>query len=159
LPEPSASSPSTPTATSRPRTPSRPPSASPPSAPPGTPGAYEAEAAQRGGAAEVRTLPRASGGRFVGNIGDRSANFLRFIVTAPLAGRYTVSIEYICGESRRYAYLKVNGEADWVRFGSTGGWDKVGSMSVQVRLRAGSNTIEFGNPYAWAPDFDRIVLR
>jgi len=150
-----ASESAAPPSTSRPpapRTTSRAP------APPRLPASYEAEAAARDGRVEVRSLDRASGGRYVGNVGDDDDNTLRFTVSAPAAGQYTLTIHYINGERYRYAYLRVNDSVGWLRFASTGSWQTVGSASLRITLRAGTNTVEFGNPYSWAPDFDRIVL-
>jgi hypothetical protein len=43
-----------------------------------------------------------------------------------------------------------------VSFTPTADFDTVGVTTVSVPLMAGANTIEFANPSAFAPDFDRI---
>lgn len=122
---------------------------------------YEAEApANRlGGRAAPRDVAGASGGRVVGWVGDDRYNTLTFAgVTVATAGRYEVTVHYVSQE-RRAAAIEVNGSfATLVDFAPTGGWDKVGSVKVTLTLRAGANTVEFGNRYSWAPDFDRLVL-
>jgi hypothetical protein len=53
----------------------------------------------------------------------------------------------------------VNGTATTRRFAGTGGLTRVGSVAFAVDLRAGANTIEFGNVVnTWAPDLDRITI-
>jgi hypothetical protein len=37
-------------------------------------------------------------------------------------------------------------------------WSTPGSATLTVSLRAGSNTIAFGNDSQWAPDLDNIVV-
>jgi uncharacterized protein len=41
---------------------------------------------------------------------------------------------------------------------STGGWSTIGSVTTNVNLNAGTNTIQLGNTTGWAPDVDRIVV-
>lgn len=122
---------------------------------------YEAEAPgnRLRGQAAAREVAAASGGRVVGWVGDDGDNTLTFTgVTAATAGRHQVTIHYVSGE-RRAAAMEVNDRfSGLVEFPPTGGWDTVGSVTVTVTLRAGTNTVTFGNRYAWAPDFDRLVL-
>ncbi len=43
---------------------------------------------------------------------------------------------------------------------STGGWDKIGSVSVLLSLAKGSaNTLAFSNTGDWAPDLDAVVIQ
>jgi hypothetical protein len=135
-----------------------------PSPSPTTPAAvlsYEAEAPgnRLGGRAAPRELAGASGGKVVGWVGEGRDNTLAFTgVTVATAGRHQVTI-YYASQERRAAAVEVNGAfAALVDFPSTGGWDEVGSTTVTLTLRAGANTIQFGNRYAWAPDFDRLLL-
>ncbi|MFC0530999.1 hypothetical protein [Phytohabitans kaempferiae] len=125
------------------------------------PGSYEAEAPgnRLGGRAATREVATASGGSVVGWVGDHRDNTLTFTdVTVPAAGRYRVTVHYLT-EERRAAAVEANGRfAQIVDFPSTGGWDRVGTITVTLTLRAGENTIEFGNRYSWAPDFDRLVV-
>lgn len=125
------------------------------------PASYEAEAPgnRLRGRAAPRDLAGASGGKVVGWVGDDRDNTLAFTgVTVATAGRHRVTIHYVTQE-RRAAAIEVNGRfATLVDFRSTGGWDKVGAVTLTLTLRSGANAIEFGNRYAWAPDFDRIVV-
>lgn len=125
------------------------------------PSAYEAEAPEhaRGTGVTIRNQSGASGGRVVGNVGNQAAATLRFNgVRALSGGRYTLTIYYLSGASRSASIRINNGVPTMLAFTSTGGFDRVGSRTFNVDLVAGTNTIEFGNPTNWAPDFDRIVV-
>jgi hypothetical protein len=50
------------------------------------------------------------------------------------------------------------GPGQTLSFTPTGGFNTPGSMTVTLALTAGSNTIEFSNPTAYAPDFDKISV-
>ena len=59
----------------------------------------------------------------------------------------------------RQATVSANGgPAQTVSFTPTGSFAAVGAATISVPLTAGSNTIEFANPGAFAPDFDRIIV-
>jgi DUF1680 family protein len=129
--------------------------------PPGR--AYEAEASGNtlGGQAAVRSSTGASGGSLVGFVGNGTANFLQFNnVQSPsnTAGSHQVTVYYASGENRSTTISVNGGTATTVSTPSTGGWDTVRSVSVNLALAAGNNTLRFGNPTAWAPDFDRILV-
>ena len=129
--------------------------------PPPSATSYEAEAAGNtlAGGAVVASCTTCSGGKKVGFIG--SGGTLTFNgVTAPSAGTYQVTIAYLDGSATgRQAQISVDGGApQTVSFTPTGSFSTVGTMTVPLQLTAGSNTIEFGNPSDFAPDFDRIVV-
>jgi hypothetical protein len=126
---------------------------------PGT--SYEAEAAGNtlAGQAATRSSAGASGGALVGYVGGGTANYLQFNnVQASAAGARQVTVHYASGEARSTTVSVNGGTAVAVSTPSTGGWDTVGSVTVSLQLNAGANTIRFGNPTGWAPDFDRIVV-
>ncbi len=55
--------------------------------------------------------------------------------------------------------ISVNGgPPQTVSFSPTGSFSTVGTVTIPLPLTAGSNTIEFANPGAYAPDFDRIIV-
>jgi Alpha galactosidase A/NPCBM-associated, NEW3 domain of alpha-galactosidase/Alpha galactosidase C-terminal beta sandwich domain/Carbohydrate binding module (family 35) len=122
---------------------------------------YEAEAPGNtlAGGAVVAGCPTCSGGAKVGFVG--SGGTLTFNgVTVPSAGSYRVTIAYLDGSATgRQAQISVNGGApQTVSFTPTGSFSAVGTMTLPLQLTAGSNTIGFANPPAFAPDFDRIVV-
>jgi hypothetical protein len=122
---------------------------------------YEAEAAANtlAGGAVVQSCTTCSGGAKVGYVGEGGT--LTFnAVTVPSAGTYNLTIAYCDGSATgRQATVSVNGgAAQTLSFTPTGSFTTVGTMTVPVSLQAGANTIEFANPSAYAPDFDRIIV-
>jgi hypothetical protein len=136
---------------------------------------YEAESAQNilGGAVAVVTDPAASGGKYVGAIGNGETNFLEFgDILAPQSGRYRMVVhfsnaEFHGGHSYNsqvvdlYADLRVNGgSAQRVYFRNTFAWDNYQTRVVDVTLQAGRNTIKFFNSDSGdlAPHIDKIEI-
>lgn len=133
-----------------------------PSAPSAVPVSISIEAegpsAVRSGQVEPRELPAASGGMVITGIGDGAANLVRFAVTVPQAGTYTVTFHYVATERLR-ARVTVGMATAVVQFPATGAtWGTLGAASVKLPLAAGPNAIEFGNRNAPAPDLDRMVV-
>ena len=126
---------------------------------------YEAESSANtlAGTAAVSAYAACSGGQRVGNVGNGAANTLQFNnVYAASAGSKSVTIYYLNGDSgNRTASMSVNGGgATVVTFPASGTWPNpnVTSITINVTLNAGNNTLKFSNASAWAPDFDRIVV-
>ncbi len=122
---------------------------------------YEAEAAANtiAGGAGVTACPACSGGEKVGFVGEGGT--LTFNdVSVPSAGTYQVTIGYLDGSATgRQADVSVNGgTAQPIQFTPTGSFSAVGTMTIPLTLTAGTNTIEFSDPSAYAPDFDRIIV-
>jgi hypothetical protein len=119
----------------------------------------EGDSAVRSGQAGPRGVAAASGGTVVGWVGSGAGNTLRFTgLDVPAAGQYDLVVYYCSGEVRS-ANVAVNGTpVTRFDFGSTGGFETVGTATVRLPLAAGPNTVEFSNPDAWAPDFDRVTL-
>jgi len=75
------------------------------------------------------------------------------------AGSYTLTIYYINGAADRTLYMTVNGEPAIAFYApSMKSWNVVGTLTATIYLNAGSNTIKFFNPWAHAPDIDRILI-
>ena len=128
--------------------------------PPPGPKLYEAESSANtiAGGARLSSCSGCSGGQKVGFVG--SGGTLTFNgVTAPSAGNYDMTIYYLNGPPGRDAVITTDGtSSQTVSFTPTTDFNTVGTMTVSVPLVAGSNTIEFSNPAAFAPDFDRIAV-
>jgi hypothetical protein len=121
---------------------------------------YEAESSANtiAGGARLSNCSGCSGGRKVGFVG--SGGTLTFNgIAAPADGTYWLTIYYADGDGRQ-AQLIVNGAVQQtLSFTPTGDFNTVGAMTVAVPLNAGNgNTVEFANPAAFAPDFDRILV-
>ena len=122
---------------------------------------YEAESAANtiAGGAAVASCATCSGGSKVGFVGEGGTLTFNGVSVAS-AGTYQVTIAYLDGSATgRQATISVNGGApQTVSFTPTGSFSTVGTMTVPLELTAGANTIEFANPSAYAPDFDRIIV-
>ena len=136
---------------------------------------YEAEAPQNAlcGTAAVMDDPNASGGKYVGALGNGEGNSLEFrdiIVPQNRVFRMVVyfsNAEFRGGHSYnsqvvdRHAYIQVNrGSAQKVYFRNTFAWENYQSRIVDVFLQAGSNTIQFFNSdiEAYSPHIDKIEI-
>jgi hypothetical protein len=119
----------------------------------------EGPSAIRGGRTTPRPLAAASAGMVVGSIGLGSGNVVRFpTVIVPADGDYLVTFHYASPEPGR-AMVTCNGRSEAIRLPQTGnGGNAIGTVSVRLSLRAGPNTVEYGNQRDEAPDLDRIVV-
>jgi len=120
---------------------------------------YEAEAASNtlSGNAAVSGCDACSGGKKVGNlyVGGK----LQFNdITVKKAGIYTVNVSYVSGDARSVTVLSNTGNGSSLKFPSTGDWNTVDTISVQLALKAGTNTITFDSGSGYAPDIDKIVV-
>ncbi len=119
---------------------------------------YEAESPANtlAGGAQPASCPFCSGGWKVGWVGYGGT--LQWNgVQSTATGQVNLTIWYVNGDATRWALVSIDGgNGFWVSFPSTGGWDRLGTVTLSVGLRAGTNRLEFLNSRAWAPDFDRI---
>jgi hypothetical protein len=122
--------------------------------------AYEAEAPgnslQNG--AGIGDCESCSGGKKVNNLGNGAVIFNH--VNVPTSGTYKMNVYYIVGDNARSFYYTVNNNGDVVNLTtpSTGSWSTVGSVTTNVALAAGDNTIKFDKAGGYAPDLDRITV-
>ncbi|MFF3254347.1 fibronectin type III domain-containing protein [Actinacidiphila glaucinigra] len=125
------------------------------------PTAYEAEASgnPRTGNASIGECSRCSGGKKVGNLGVDASVTIKD-VTAPKDGTYLMTVDFTDGSSGRTAVVTVNGTAFQLPLhgGNDNDWGRPRSVTVPVHLKAGTNTIAFGNPSDYVSDVDRITV-
>ncbi|WP_369192032.1 CBM35 domain-containing protein [Streptomyces sp. R08] len=137
---------------------STPPSSPPPtSPPPGGNVSYEAEAATLAGGTTVTSCAHCSGGQklsYLGNGGTATFNN----ISEPAAGSYTMTVSFMSVGQARTAIVTVNGVKQTVSFPETPDYNTVVTKNVTVQLKAGTNTIQFSNPTAGAPNLDRITV-
>ncbi|MFD5074636.1 alpha-galactosidase D [Streptomyces sp. NPDC058371] len=120
---------------------------------------YEAEAAANtlSGNASVAGCDACSGGKKVGNL--YTGGKVRFNdVTVNKDGIYTVKVAYVSGDARSVTVSSNSGNGTSQKLPSTGDWSTVETVSVQLALKAGTNTITFDSGSGYAPDIDRIVV-
>jgi hypothetical protein len=120
---------------------------------------YEAEAAGNtlAGGAVVQTCSACSGGAKVGYVGNGGTLTFNNVNVAT-SGTYRVTLVYCSGDPRPAMVSANGGTPQTLSFPSTGSFSTTGTMTVSLPLTAGNNTIEIGDPNAYAPDFDRIIV-
>ena len=113
------------------------------------------------GGAVVQSCSACTGGEKVGYVGEGGTLTLNG-VSASSAGTYPVLIEYCdgsSGDTGRSATITVNGVVvQTVVFTPTGSFSTPGTVTVYLPLNAGSNTVEFSDASAYAPDFNGITV-
>ncbi|MFF4792897.1 alpha-galactosidase D [Streptomyces sp. NPDC001276] len=118
---------------------------------------YEAESANntRTGNAAVAPCDSCSGGKKVGNLYlDSKLQFND--ITVKKDGIYPVNVAYVSGDPRSVTVYSNSGNGTSLKFPSTGDWGTVETISVELALKAGSNTITFDSGWDYSPDIDRI---
>jgi len=119
---------------------------------------YEAESAVLGGSASISSCAPCSGGAKVGNLGLGPNNNVTFNnVYVRRAGTYLMQVDSMTVGLRSYLY-SVNGGPFQTLNSGGGSFLIPASTILPVRLQAGINTIQFGNPSSYPPDLDRIVI-
>ena len=101
----------------------------------------------------------ASCGCKVGYLGKNDKNDLVWEnVYSQNGGKYRLTLGYLSGENRS-AKLTINGsQSKNLTNLNSGGFDKQGTRSVEIRLEPGMNTIRFSNSSSWMPDMDYFRL-
>ena len=142
-------------------------------APSSTGTTYQAESSANtlGGTAVVTADTWASGGDYVGYIGDAAANTLTFNdVDAASAGTYMLVIGYANDDTAgsgnynsniesRWAQISVNGgSATTEVFANTFSWHGYRTVAMPVTLAAGENSITFANSTGYVPNIDYIQV-
>jgi hypothetical protein len=85
-------------------------------------------------------------------------------VAVEKAGTYDLTIIYgdgsaAAGSPGRPGAVSINGSTpQGLQFVATGSYTTMGALTIPVTLVAGTNTIEFGDPNAYMPDIDAIVV-
>lgn len=118
---------------------------------------YECEDGKMLGSARVSSSIMCSGGQKAGYVGSGSANAVEMTVSAPTAGSYEMIIYYCSGE-RRPLEVIINGETYKLTGLVSGGFDSLATVSLEVALEGGDNTVTFTSSAGYAPDLDRIAV-
>jgi hypothetical protein len=138
--------------------------------------AIEAEDAVLHGSAAVTALDEetgtnASGGAFVGWIGNGEANAIEIGREGfAEAGEYDVTVHYANAElsgdhdynpqvvDRMLQVREGDAEVGHAYFRYTYSWDSFSQRSIAVTLSTADEPLRLGNADAWAPNIDRIVV-
>ncbi len=121
-------------------------------------GAYEMENGAINGGALVGNAG-ASNGQHVGNLGGATNGTVSFNVASPASGKATIRVYYATYNARQLS-VTVNGNVYNVNCVGTGDWTTVGSMTVEVDVVSGNNTIVFGGVDGGdAPNLDAFTIK
>jgi alpha-galactosidase len=128
------------------------------SVPPPPSQVYDGATAVLHGAANIQPCPACASGSKITYLGIGPDNYATFTdVEVKKAGVYRMEVDSITLGTRSYI-INVNGGPD-ITLNSSGGSSNLPSqITIPIRLNAGINTIEFGNPASYPPDLDRIVI-
>lgn len=119
---------------------------------------YEAENATLAGTVSAPYCEYCSGAGKAGNIGGGSGNTVTFTdVNVDKTGTYQMEIDYLTSGPRSF-FMIVNGGASTELDLNGSSFSLPTSTVIPVELRAGSNTIQFGNATGYAPALDRIAI-
>ena len=120
---------------------------------------YEAELATLGGTAIQVFCGYCSGLSSTGNIGGAPQSSVTFTdVNVPVGGTYLMEVDYMTAGTRSF-FVTVNDGAAQELDLSGYNFGTPTSTVVKVRLQKGSNRIEFGNPFNFAPNLDSITIQ
>ncbi len=99
-----------------------------------------------------------SGAGEAGNIGGGTGNIVIFTnVNVDKAGTYQMEIDYLTSGPRSF-FMSVNDGASTELDLNGSSFSLPTSTVIPVVLKAGSNTIQFGNDTGYAPALDRIAI-
>ncbi|MGQ4511361.1 fibronectin type III domain-containing protein [Streptomyces sp. DW26H14] len=126
----------------------------------GGPVTYQGEDATLAGGATASDCGGCAGGKKAGNLGG-SATVTFDHVTAPRDGTYLVTVAYADGDTSRQGVVTVDGRTIQLPFSGTGDndWDHTQNVTVPMALKAGDNSVSFGNPGDSVADIDQIVVQ
>lgn len=100
-----------------------------------------------------------SGGYKAGWLGYKPENDLVFEdVYSKDGGDYEMTIGYLSAEDREII-VDVNGEEAGMIIANSGGYDKVKTSTIPIKLKKGVNTIRLSNPGYFMPDIDYFDLK
>jgi alpha-galactosidase len=93
-----------------------------------------------------------------GNLGGGSGNTVTFTrVTVAESGLYQMEIDYLTSGPRSF-FMTVNSGAATELDLNGSSFSLPASTVIPVELKAGANTIQFGNPTGYAPALDCIAI-
>ncbi len=119
---------------------------------------YEAESGILGGSAAIGQCAPCSGGEKVGNLGLGANNTVTFNnVYVPHAGNYLMQVDSMTIGLRSYLFTVNGGPFQTLNSGG-GSFNLPAATTMVVPLHEGINSIQFGSPFSYPPDLDRIVI-
>ncbi|KKO53999.1 glycosyl hydrolase family 98 C-terminal domain-containing protein [Paenibacillus sp. DMB20] len=125
---------------------------------PNPPMQIEGESGMLGGEALVKNLGSASGGKYVGELGNSNESSVTLNAFVDSPGYYTMNVYSIVSGTRSFT-VSVNDRIGQPLSVTGNSWSKPAApVPLTIFLDAGANTIKFYNKSSYAPDLDKIVL-
>ena len=118
---------------------------------------YGAETATLFGSAQLSTCSTCASGNKLTYLGIGAANYAIFNVNVKKAGVYRMEVDSMTTGTRSFI-INVNDGPDITLNLSGGSSNLPFPTTIPVRLNAGLNRIQFGNPISYPPDMDQIVI-
>lgn len=118
---------------------------------------YGAETATLHGGAQLSSCSTCASGNKLTYLGIGAANYATFDVRVPKAGVYRMEVDSMTLGTRSFI-INVNDGPDITLNLSGGSPNLPFPTTIPVRLNAGTNSIQFGNPTSYPPDMDRIII-
>jgi alpha-galactosidase len=118
---------------------------------------YGAETAALYGAAQLSACSTCASGHKLTYLGIGAANYAIFNVNVPKAGVYRMEVDSMTTGTRSFI-INVNDGPDITLNLSGGSSNLPFPTTIPVRLNAGPNSIQFGNPVSYPPDMDQIII-
>jgi alpha-galactosidase len=118
---------------------------------------YGAETATLYGGARLSACSTCASGYKLTYLGIGAANYAIFNVNVKKAGVYRMEVDSMTTGTRSFI-ININNGPDITLNLSGGSSNLPFPTTVPVRLKAGMNSIEFGNPTSYPPDMDRIII-
>jgi alpha-galactosidase len=119
--------------------------------------AYGAATATLYGGAQLSTCSTCASGYKLTYLGIGAPNYAIFNVNVAKAGVYRMEVDSMTTGTRSFI-LNVNDGPDITLNLSGGSSNLPFPTTIPVRLNAGTNSIQFGNPTSYPPDMDRIII-
>jgi alpha-galactosidase len=118
---------------------------------------FGADTATLFGAAQLSACDTCASGNKLTDLGIGAANFAVFNVKVAKAGVYRMEVDSMTNGTRSFI-INVNDDPAITLNLSGGSGNLPFPTTIPVRLKAGMNSIEFGNPASFPPDMDRIII-
>src|SRR5690606_11081507 len=118
---------------------------------------YEAEQGNLYEGATIQDCSSCSNKQQVGNLGGSAENYFIYELDLLQAGDYTMNLSFSSGDPRSI-FIAVNDQDPIEVVCDSGDWSIVGSTTLTLNFKAGSNTIKFYNDNDYGPNIDRFSL-
>jgi alpha-galactosidase len=118
---------------------------------------YGAQTATLFGGTQLSACSTCASGNKLTYLGIGAANYAVFNVNVQKAGVYRMEVDSMTTGTRSFI-INVNDGPDITLNLSGGSSNLPFPTTIPVRLNAGSNSIQFGNPVSYPPDMDRIII-